>query len=213
MIKSTRAVSPPTSDWQHPAKTWREVVARYILFIQVPTWRASVNRDGSEKRSCWAAAEASSLERRLLATLDRVLPPSSTPTTDRRAKSADLALLNGRQGRQHPRDVRCSKVHGAHLLRAFKLNEAGYSCLYCSRTAWGVYSEHPGAEPRRTLRFELDHRVTRGRLSDPTRFDPSNLVMACRSCNTIKAEMTERRFRRELASLAAAVRRQPKASQ
>ena len=43
--------------------------------------------------------------------------------------------------------------------------------------------------------------VTRRRLTDPERFDPRNLVAACRSYNTIKAEMSEERFLRELGSL------------
>jgi hypothetical protein len=39
-------------------------------------------------------------------------------------------------------------------------------------------------------------------LDDPERFDAENLVVACRSCNTIKAEMSEEHFLRELESLA-----------
>ena len=35
--------------------------------------------------------------------------------------------------------------------------------------------------------------------------DAKNLAIACRSCNTIKGEMTEGRFHSELTSLAAAV--------
>jgi 5-methylcytosine-specific restriction endonuclease McrA len=70
-----------------------------------------------------------------------------------------------------------------------------------------VYGEVAEGEPRRTLRFEVDHRTTRRRLAHPEVFDPKNLVVACRSCNTIKAELPERRFTSELESLAAAVHR------
>jgi 5-methylcytosine-specific restriction endonuclease McrA len=79
--------------------------------------------------------------------------------------------------------------------------------VYCGRTAWGVYSEKAGAEPPRTLRFEIDHRTPRRKMAGVD--DSNNLVVACRSCNTIKGEMTEERFLAELRSLAAAADRKP----
>jgi 5-methylcytosine-specific restriction endonuclease McrA len=92
-----------------------------------------------------------------------------------------------------------------HLQRAFLLNKGSYTCFYCRRTAWGVYAEESGEATRRTLRFEVDHRRTRRRLPDASRFDAENLVAACRSCNVIKGEMLEQRFLRELKSLSRAV--------
>ena len=82
------------------------------------------------------------------------------------------------------------------------LNRDGYTCVYCRRTAWDVYREL-GA----TLRFELDHRTAKSRLGNARDdFVPKNVVTACRSCNVIKGQMTPDHFRRELQSLASAVR-------
>ncbi len=194
----------PSAAWRTPASTWSEIIDRYITFIQIPTWRASVKSDGGEKRSCWSNAEAIKIAKQMTATLDRLLAGAGSDA-DRRVLDADVRLLFDRQGRHVSKDVRCSKVIGVHLLRAFLLNRAGYACLYCRGTAWGVHQEDAGSEPPRTLRFEVDHRTTRRRLPHPHRFDLENLVIACRSCNTIKAEMAESRFRRELLSLASAV--------
>lgn len=163
--------------------------------------------DGSEKRACFSVSEASVLGEQMMSTLDRVLPRRSGAALSSKATIGDLKELAGQQGRHIPRDRRCSTKIGLHLLRAFLFNAAAYSCLYCGRTAWDVYSEDTGTEPRRTLRFEIDHRTTRRRLGDPDLFDPANLVVACRSCNTIKGELPEARFRRELESLASAVHR------
>ena len=202
--KSGRAVAP-SSDWRVPATTWAEIINRYVIFLQVPTWRATVGGDGSEKRTCLPADDATTLGAQMLRTLDRVLPGRSRSVRNRKAQVGDLTSLFKQQGPHVPRDRRCSKKIGLHLQRAFLFNAARYSCVYCGRTAWSVYAEKTGREPRRTLRFEIDHRMTRRRLTDPHRFDPANLVVACRSCNTIKAEMLESRFRRELESLAKAV--------
>jgi len=117
----------------------------------------------------------------------------------------DLKELWRRRGRHIPRSERCPSKLQAHFQRAFLLDATCYTCPYCRRTAWGVYAEDCGSEPRRTLRFEVDHRITRRRLKDPDQFDPKNLVAACRSCNVIKAEMPEGRFLFELASLSRAV--------
>ena len=204
MPHSKRTAVIPSQDWQVPAATWTEIIDRYFNFIQVPSWRASVKSDGGEKRTCLLASEATELREQMFHAIDRVLLRAAS---DRDAKTGDLARLAKHQGRHIPRDRRCPKKVGSHLQRAFLFNAAGYTCLYCGRTAWGVCAEETGTEPRRTLRFEVDHGTTRRRLPDPARFDPANLVVACRSCNTIKAEMTEGRFRRELESLASAVHR------
>jgi 5-methylcytosine-specific restriction endonuclease McrA len=124
--------------------------------------------------------------------------------TDCVARRRDLTDLWALQGRQTSRADRCPTSLQTHFQRAFLLNDQGYSCAYCGRTAWGVYAEGTNTE-RRTLRFEVDHRTAR-RLS-PQKFDPDNLVAACRSCNVIKGEMPESALRDELRSLAAAVRR------
>jgi 5-methylcytosine-specific restriction endonuclease McrA len=199
----------PSPVWQVPAATWDEVVRRYVAFIQVPTWRASVKRDGSEKRTCLSEREAAELRTQMLAALDLVFPTQTHPSAGRNPKLADLLRFVERQGRRVPRDQRCPTRVSTHLQRAFLFNAAGYTCLYCGRSAWGVLGERTGPEPRRTLRFEIDHRTTRRRLAGPERFNPKNLVVACRSCNAVKAEMLETRFRLELESLARAVVRDP----
>jgi 5-methylcytosine-specific restriction endonuclease McrA len=129
------------------------------------------------------------------------------PTKDCVAARDDLRRLLRLQGRQIPRPERCSEELRWHLQRAFLLNESGYTCVYCGRTAWGVYAEQAEAEPPRTLRFEMDHRTPKRKMSDPDDLTSGNLVVACRSCNTIKGEMDEGRFLLELKSLAAAVHR------
>jgi hypothetical protein len=122
-----------------------------------------------------------------------------------RPERSDLHELLRYSGPGVRKGERCSKRLHWHFQRALLLNEAGYACAYCRRTAWGVLSEDTGDQPRRTLRFEVDHETTRRRLKDRDVFEARNLVIACRSCNTIKAEMTKERFLIELKSLARAV--------
>ncbi|MGH9896825.1 MAG: HNH endonuclease, partial [bacterium] len=122
-----------------------------------------------------------------------------------RPDRSDLDELLKYAGRGLEREERCSARLHWHFQRALLLNEAGYTCAYCRRSAWGVLDEDTGDQPRRTLRFEVDHETTRRRLRDRNRFDAKNLVIACRSCNTVKAEMRMERFLIELKSLARAV--------
>jgi 5-methylcytosine-specific restriction endonuclease McrA len=200
-----RTTTVPTQNWQSPAATWPEIISRYVAFIQVPSWRATVKSDGSEKRGCVSAEIASKLGEQMLRTVERLFPLNKQVGLDRGSTENALALLAKRQGRHISRDKRCSTTIGFHLRRALLFNDAGYTCCYCGRTAWGVYGEQIEGEERRTLRLEIDHRNTRRRLKDSTKFDPKNLVIACRSCNAIKAEMTVDRFLHELDSLASAV--------
>jgi hypothetical protein len=192
----------PDPAWEQPASTWLEVIDRYVSFVQVPAWRASVKRDGSERSPCLSAAPAHGLEMRMRRILEAVASRRGVQVKGLLAVKDDLLDLSRLAGREIPRADRCpAKLHW-HFQRSYLLNAAGYRCEYCRRSAWDVYAEDTGKEPRRTLRFELDDRITRRRLDDPGRFDPENLVAACRSCNTIKAEMSEGRFLRELESLA-----------
>ena len=193
----------PDPAWATPVSTWRAVIERYTTFLQVPTWRASVKRGGEEKATCLSASEAEGLKDQMLRALER----AGTQPQKARASLDDLAELWSRRGRNIARSKRCPSKIQTHFQRAFLLNASGYTCPYCRRTAWGVYAEECGGAPGRTLRFEIDHRITRRRLKDPGRFDPKNLVAACRSCNVIKAEMLEHSFLLELASLGRAVNR------
>ena len=196
----------PDSSWDKPAATWIEVIERYVRFIQVPAWRANAfKRDGAETRPCVPADEAARLRETMLRILDSVVARRGAPKTEYLAALSDLEDLIEFRGRHVPRSDRCSSRLHWHFQRAFLLNASGYRCEYCGRSAREVFDEETGIEPRRTLRFEIDHRMTRRRIQNPDRFDPKNLVIACRSCNTIKAEMPEARFLQELKSLALAV--------
>lgn len=202
MGKNESRAIMPDSAWNAPANTWGEAIDRYVAFLQVPTWRASVKRDGSDRAPCLSREQGELLGGRMRSVLRRL---RGARAVDSAPSRRDLSYLWSLQGRQIARSERCPSALQVHFQRAFLLNAAGYTCLYCGRTAWGVYAEDTGLPERRTLRFEVDHRITRRRLRDPKRFDPENLVVACRSCNAIKGEMPEDAFRRELASLATAV--------
>lgn len=197
----TSTVAPDPA-WAIPATDWTEVLDRYTTLLQVPTWRASVKRGGEEKAPCLAADEAELLRNQMGTALARV---SDGRLLAAKPSSRDLEKLWARGGRSIPRPMRCPSKLQVHFQRAFLLDAAGYRCTYCLRTAWGVFAEKSEGELPRTLRFEVDHHTTRGRLTDRDRFDPENLIAACRSCNVIKAEMPMNRFLAELASLSGAV--------
>lgn len=141
MVQVRREAVVPSQDWQVPATIWTEVVSRYVTFIEVPGWRVSVKPGGGEKRTCYAANEATALGEQMLHSLDRVLSRQPGRSPNRKAKFSDLVRLHERQGRHIPRDRRCSKKIGTHIQRAFLFNAVGYRSLYCRRTAWGVYAE------------------------------------------------------------------------
>jgi 5-methylcytosine-specific restriction endonuclease McrA len=201
MVKQASNIAPDPA-WATPAENWLEVLERYATLLQVPAWRASVKQDGTEKKECLTGQEARELQRQMEHVLTRLLGSAHLSA---KPSLRDLERLWRLRGRTLPRAERCPTRLQVHFQRAALLDAAGYACPYCRRTAWGVYSEDSEHEPRRTLRFEVDHRETRRRLKAPDTFDPKNLVAACRSCNVIKAEMSERRFRAELRSLSRSV--------
>jgi 5-methylcytosine-specific restriction endonuclease McrA len=207
MRTGRRVVFAPSPEWQTPAVTWVEILDRYVTYIQVPAWRVNTfTRDGTETKPCVPAEEATLLHTKMLHAIDGVARRRSVSKKECIASIDDLRGLLLLQGRHIPRSERCPKDLHWHLQRAFLLNASGYTCEYCGRTAWGVYTENAGTEPPRTLRFEMDHRTPRRKMTNPDDHLGS-LVIACRSCNTIKGEMPEGRFRLELKSLAAAVHR------
>jgi 5-methylcytosine-specific restriction endonuclease McrA len=202
MPKRQSKTVAPDPTWATPASTWSEAISRYTTFLQVPTWRASVKRDGHEKAACWTTDEAARLRDGMVAALTRLAGGRHLAAKPQPSHLADLWM---RQGRSTPRRERCPTKLQTHFQRAFLLNAAGYKCCYCGRTAWGVYEEACASRTPRTLRFEVDHLLTRQRLQDRTKFDPANIVAACRSCNVIKAEMPVDQFLCELESIGRAV--------
>ena len=202
MATARISTAVPDPAWGIPASNWTEILNRYTTLLQVPTWRASVKRGGKETAACLSADKAARLRNRMLTVLRRV---ADGKLLTAKPSSADLTELWHRGGRNNPRSKRCPQDLQKHFQRAFLLNASGYKCTYCHRTAWSVFEEKCGHESPRTLRFEIDHYTTRRRLPDPDRFDPGNLVAACRSCNTIKAEMSVERFLAELASLGGSI--------
>ena len=171
----------------------------------MPSWRVNAFKlDGSLSPS-----DADSLRTNMRRVVEGVATRRSVSPVTCDASMADLNELLKFHGSGAPKAQRCSKRLHWHFQRAFLFNRAGYSCRYCRRTAWDVYDEDTGLQPRRTLRFEIDHLVPRRKTVDRSQFDPGNLVVACRSCNTIKGEMAEDRFLIELRSLGCAVYQAP----
>jgi 5-methylcytosine-specific restriction endonuclease McrA len=191
----------PDPGWAVSARIWADVLDRYTAFLQVPALRVSLYPGGKEKPSSLSQEQSERLRQQMLAVIRRL----GGDRTSAKPSYDDLHDLWQLRGRRTPRSERCPLRLQGHFQRAFLLNAAGYRCCYCHRTAWGVYAETRERERPRTLRFEVDHKVTRQRLRDPEQFDPTNLVAACRSCNVIKAELPIERFLEELASLSRAV--------
>lgn len=205
----TRAAFAPTDLWQEPATTWLQILDRYISYLQVPAWRVNAfTRKGEPTRACMAPATAARLQAQMRQVADRIASRRSVDAVECLAAASDLTSLQALQGRGVTRTDRCSKALCWHFQRAFLLNAAGYTCVYCRRSAWSVYGERVPDEAPRTLRFEIDHQTPTRRANSRKAADAiSNLVIACRSCNTIKGEMEKGRFLAELRSLARATQR------
>ena len=187
--------------WEVPATRWEDVLGRYICYIQLPTWKAmTVRRSGSTIRDCTPPDEAARLAKRLQRKIDpsiggsdpRVPAYPVEPAIEEPLRLCDPGL----------RDMGDGPVWLRHFWRALLLNRDGYTCHYCRRSAWGVYEESVG---KRTLRLELDHRIAKAQSPEQSDFAPSNITVACRSCNVLKGQMTIERFWAELHSLTQAV--------
>ena len=200
-MKQDYAPIGPTAHWREPLAKWVDIIERYIAFVQMPSWRVNAFKlDGSLPPS-----DAALLRTNMRRVVENVASRRSVSAAQCDASMADLDDLLTFHGAGAPKAERCSKRLHWHFQRAFLFNRAGYSCRYCRRTAWNVYDEDTDPQPRRTLRFEIDHLVPKRKTADRTQFDSGNLVVACRSCNTIKGEMAEDRFLIELRSLGCAV--------
>ena len=62
----------PDSAWKSPATSWGEAIDRYTAFLQVPTWRASVKRDGFDRTRSLSREQAALLGRRMRIALRRL---------------------------------------------------------------------------------------------------------------------------------------------
>ena len=186
--------------WRVPATAWAAVLERYTSYLQIKTWRAKAFRsDGSETVSCITAGAAARLQKRLC---DKVEPLLDGHLLSRQAYplvATDIDALLVAASHPDRRFDRCPKWLW-HVWRALVFNRDAYTCQYCLRTAWDAY-----ADLGRTLRFELDHRMAKARLARRDDFDPTNILVACRSCNVVKGQMDVDRFLLELRSLAEAV--------
>src|SRR5262245_46437931 len=98
MAKSRSSAVVPSPDWRVPALVWDEIISRYVTFLQVPGWRASVKSDGSEKRTCVTASEATVLGKKMLQTLDRVMARRFRSRGGRKATIGHLIHIAEQQG-------------------------------------------------------------------------------------------------------------------
>jgi hypothetical protein len=189
-MKTTKRESMlPSAEWQSPAATWVEILDRYVTYIQVPAWRVNAfTRDGMETRPSIPAEEAMALRAKMLRTIEAVAGRRSVPTNDCVAERNDLRELLRLQGQHIPRSERCPKEVCWHLQRAFLLNESGYSCVYCGRTAWGVYADKAEGERPRTLRFEMDHRTPKRTTRSTSRDTFMLSIRANRASSTFPAK-------------------------
>ena len=185
---------------------WHVVIERYVGYVQVPTWQAQALRpDGSPSPTYMSPDIAALLRSNLFRVIEIVAARRRVLVSQCTVPVEDLEILVGLQGRTVPRSDRCSKKHLDSFQTAFLLNRDCYRCKYCGRTALDVYAEDIGQEQARTLRLELDQRKSKQQIADLDRFDPRNLDVACRSCNTIRGVMEVARLRLELKSWGVAI--------
>lgn len=191
----------PDPAWSAPASTWDDVVSRYVRSRRVKAWRGRTHgADGTLNPSRITAAQGMRLWRLLANRIPSLITQRMLSTLPNRLRQKNVDLLVSRFAPH--RDFAKSPEWLQHLWRAILLNRDCYTCRYCRRTAWDAHREL-GA----ILRFELDHKRPRYRLSKHHDFDLRNIVTACRSCNVIKGQMRVTLFLRELRSLGRAVRR------
>jgi hypothetical protein len=148
MSKPQRTTIAPDSGWQQPARTWGESIQRYVIFRQVPTWRASVKSDGSDRSPCLTASEAQALGAKMHRVLARLSPRLGKPIADNVPTAEDLTELWKR--RTESRRDRCSIDLNRHFQRAFLLNAGGYACYYLWSHRVGCVCRRSGRQPSNT---------------------------------------------------------------
>lgn len=191
----------PHASWCVSAKTWDDVLLRYVRFRRVKAWRGRTHRnDGSLNPNRLTATQAAALSQQLSGRLEFLRREKLLPERPDRLGNKALSRLVARFFPD--RQFRTAPGWLKHLWRAILLNRDCYTCRYCGRTAWHVHREL-GA----TIRFELDHRKARSRPVEVNDFNLRNAAVACRSCNVIKGQMEPARFLKELRSLGRAMHR------
>ena len=190
----------PDPRWRVPARTWQEVIDRYVHFRRVKGWKGRTHAaDGTINPNRLPKSVAERLRRTIWARVSPLLEQGSLPDSAFPLRQQAIDILLRRASCVERRFDRAPRWL-QHLWRALILNRDGYTCRYCGRTAWGTHRDL-GA----TVRFELDHRRAKAHLgSSCDDFDIANIRLACRSCNVVKGQMTRQQFFKEARSLASA---------
>ena len=189
---------------QQPAlpEGWHRVVARYAEFRSWPSWRGRDVVNGRKAKDRWSDKE---IEKWVASTSERVLElisagdvPEQAEKLVREQATLDAFLVSQDLSPQSTKAWAEAPLWLSTLWKALILDRDDYRCGYCGRQAKEVYEAE-----QRTLRLELDHRLAQSKKGCGWKLD--NITTACRSCNVMKGQMEEERFRKELLSLALAV--------
>ena len=122
MGKNEHRTIVPDRAWTDPATTWGGAIDRYVIFLQIPTWRASVKRDGSDRTPCLSREQAEALSGKMRAVLHRL---RGVHAINSMPNSRDLSHFWELQGRQFASSERCPSALQVHFQRAFLLNAGG----------------------------------------------------------------------------------------
>jgi 5-methylcytosine-specific restriction endonuclease McrA len=191
----------PDPIWSKSTDDWSELIARYCHFRRVKSWRGRERTpDGRMRQNRLTKLRAQHVRARLEARIKELRDKGVLPERVSMLSDASITRVV-----KHARANRANFNSGPAWLkdfwRALVLNRYGYTCRYCHRSAWEAHAEL-GAVPR----FENDHARAKARLGGRRNdFSIKNIVLACRSCNVIKGQMTLHQFKRELASLARSI--------
>jgi 5-methylcytosine-specific restriction endonuclease McrA len=194
----------PDPIWSKSTDDWSELVARYCHFRRVKSWRGRERTlDGRMRQNRLQKVRAQRVGARLSARIKELREKGILP--ERVSMLSDASITRVAEYAVYAGANRANFDSGPawlkDLWRAFVLNRDGYTCRYCHRSAWEAHAEL-GAVPR----FENDHTRAKARLGGRRNdFSVKNIVLACRSCNMIKGQMTLHQFKRELASLARSI--------
>jgi len=176
------------------SKTWEEFVRLYRSYREKPVWGA------------WTIVPSDSFEMTTAGLL------SIRERGERAVKKLEFAIESLRKVYERPTDIGRLRLAATMrqqivgraclpvLFEAIVFDRDRYTCRYCRRSVDGVWLEE---NQKRTIRLVVDHLCPRSKGGE--RYDLSNCVAACWSCNTLKGPLPEGAFRHELQSIARAV--------